>query len=113
MKVKEFNIEFVKCDTYSLRIKLNSEIPNITNIRFTAVNTYNDVKIVKTLDDGITINKQDIILTIKPNDTKDCDCTKYFYDVQVEYGFDDNITILKGLMTLSNEISRREGESND
>lgn len=102
MKTIVKNISFTRGNSYGLKITLKNNAININNIYFT-VKDKNDQKILeKKLYDGITFENNVIILELKPKDTDNLiDDIPYKYDMQIDYGTDDEWTAIKGTFIVS------------
>ena len=106
MKTIIKNISFTRGNTYGLKITIKTNIVDIKNINFT-VKDGNDNKLIKkSLSDGITFEDNIIILQLKPSDTDNLiDDVDYKYDIQINYGLDDELTILKGMFAVSWKVT--------
>lgn len=102
MKTIIRNINFTRGNTYGLKITLNTSIIDINNIYFTVKNGSNEKLIEKYLNNGITFEDNVIVLQLKPSDTDDLlDDVQYKYDIQINYGLDDEFTLVKGMFVVS------------
>lgn len=102
------NINFTRGNSYGLQITLKTNIVEIKNIYFTVKDGGDNKLIEKKLDDGITFDDESgkLILRLKPNDTDNLlDDVDYKYDFQINYGLDDELTILKGLFIVSWKVT--------
>lgn len=100
------NISFTRGNTYGLKLVLNTSIVEIKNIYFT-VKDRNETKLIeKCLDNGITLEENIMILKLKPSDTEELkENDEYKYDIQINYGLDDELTIMKGLFTVGWKVT--------
>ena len=91
------NIKFTRGNTYGLKINLKTSITDINDIYFTVKDGSNKKLIEKKLDNGITFEDNVIILQLKPSDTDNLiDDVDYKYDLEINYGRNDEFTIVKG-----------------
>lgn len=91
------NIKFTRGNTYGLKINLRTSIADINDVYFTVKDGSNTKLIEKKLDNGITFEDNEIILQLKPSDTDNLiDDVDYKYDLQINYGINDEFTIVKG-----------------
>ena len=107
----DLNIEMTKGDTFSCGIKLIDLGQEIESAYLTVKNNYDDETPLfqKELENGIEldhIDGQDYYYTarIAPNDTKNLEPKKYFYDLEINVN-NDTFTILKGILDLSYDVT--------
>lgn len=111
MKTEIKDINFTKGDSYSLLIEIDTSITDIINVFFTVKDTNKQVAISKSLNNGITLENNIILLSLKPVDTDDLvSGYKYNYDIQLNYNIDDKLTILKGKFKLDGETTETDNE---
>jgi hypothetical protein len=107
MKTEIKDISFTKGDSYGLQIELDTEITNITKVFFTVKDKSKHTEISKQLNYENNI----ITLSLKPKDTDSLLSNyKYNYDIQVNYGTEDKLTILRGAFKLDGEITETGDE---
>lgn len=108
--MNDYNIEFVRGDTFTFTIKLNGFEGTIASVYMSCKKYITDVEyqFQKEIGDGITINQDGTItFRVAPEDTTNLDIGDYIYDVQIGIS-SDIFTVLKGKLTLDHEITRVE-----
>ena len=106
------NFEMVKGDTFSIGIEIEfDESPQqLDTAYFTCKSIINnEMCFQKSLGDGISFVKSDgnkiyYRVRVEPSDTKGLERGKYYYDLQINVN-SDTYTILKGILTIENEIT--------
>lgn len=95
------NIKFTRGNTYGFQVRVKSNTINIENIYFTVKDGSGVKQIEKKLDDGITLEEDTITVRLKPNDTDNFfEEVQYKYDLQINYGLDDEWTPMKGMFVV-------------
>lgn len=107
----DLNIEMTKGDTFSVGIKLIDLGQEIESAYLTVKNNYDDETPLfqKELENGIEldhIDGQDYYYTVRiaPNDTKNLEPKKYFYDLEINVN-NDTFTLLKGILDLTYDVT--------
>ena len=97
MEILIKNIKFTRGNSYGLQLELNTTIGEIKNVKFCVKDSVDNIKIEKKLNDGITLEDKFLTLRLKPNDTKNLiENTEYKYEMKIDYGTDDIVSIVKG-----------------
>lgn len=100
------NIKFTRGNTYGLKINLKTSITDINDVYFTVKDSLDKKLIEKKLNDGITFKDNVIVLQLKPSDTDNLiDDVDYKYDLQINYGINDEFTIVKGSFVVSWKVT--------
>lgn len=114
MLKNDLNIEFTRGDTFSFGVKLYELGQELEGAKFTCKLNQDDETPLfqKTLNNGIYLAGSDLDdysykVRVAPEDTKDLEPGKYFYDLQIEVN-DDVFTILKGVLTLEFDVTGGE-----
>jgi len=95
------NIKFTRGNTYGFQVSITGNISEIKNVYFTVKDGAGVKKIEKNLDDGITLEEDTITVRLKPNDTDNFfEEVQYKYDLQINYGLDDEWTPMKGMFVV-------------
>ena len=107
----ELNLEMTKGDTLSFGISIKDLGTEIETAYFTVKENYDDETPIfqKTLGDGIELDHVDNVnyyykVRIAPNDTKELEPKKYFYDLEINVN-NDTFTLLKGILDVSYDIT--------
>lgn len=103
------NIKMVRGDTLSFGIVLYGDVQTLDSAFFTCKKDYNDSPVFqKSLGDGISeVDEGEYAVRVAPEDTKDLEVGKYYYDVQVGNG-DDVFTVLRGILEIEYDVSRED-----
>ena len=105
------NLEMTKGDTFSFGIKI-VDLGQVLETAYLSVkNNYDDETPIfqKTIGNGIVLDHIDgedyyYSVRIAPNDTKNLEPKKYYYDLEINVN-NDTFTILKGILDISFDIS--------
>ena len=107
----DLNLEMTKGDTFTFGVSIIDLGQEVEEAYFTVKNNYDDETPIfqKELNNGITLDSVDnddykYRVRIAPNDTKDLEPKKYYYDFQIRLN-DDVFTILKGILDLQFNIT--------
>ena len=101
MEIVIKNIKFTRGNTYGFQVKIKNNNINIENIYFTVKDGSGVKQIEKKLNDGITLEEDIITVRLKPNDTDNLfEEVQYKYDLQINYGLDDEWTPMKGMFVV-------------
>jgi hypothetical protein len=100
------NITLVRGDTLSFGIVMYGDVQTLDSAYFTVKKDYNDSPVVqKSIGDGITESAEgEYTVRMAPEDTKDLELGRYYYDLQVGNGGDD-FTILRGILDLVYDVT--------
>jgi len=102
------NITMVKGDTLSFNVQVFDDAgePMTVDSAFMTCKkmpTKTDIVFQKSLEDGISQEQGMMIVRVAPEDTKEADAGKYFYDFQIGVG-DDIFTIMIGILSLEQDV---------
>ena len=105
----KYDFEFTRGDSVYLGFETEDLSTVVDSAFFTVRRSFENsspVLIEKTLGHGITFLNDGVYrVTIEPDDTKNLDLGKYYYDIElVDNG--DVSTVIKGQITLSYDITR-------
>ena len=107
----DLNLEFTRGDTFSFGVRIYELGQALTSAKFTCKKNVDDTTPLfqKTINNGVTLDSVDMDdyfykVRVAPEDTKDLEVGKYFYDFQIEVN-GDIFTILKGVLTLEYDVS--------
>lgn len=105
------NLEMTKGDTFSFGIKIADLGQVIDTAYFSVKNNFDDDTSLfqKTIGNGIELDHTEgddyyYSVRIAPNDTKNLEPKKYYYDLEINVN-NDTFTILKGILDVSFDIS--------
>ena len=103
------NITLVRGDTLSFGIVMYGDVQTLDTAFFTIKKDYNDSPLVqKSIGDGIASYEDgEYTVRVTPEDTKDLELGRYYYDLQVSNGGDD-FTILRGILDLVYNVTEEE-----
>jgi len=110
------NIDMVRGDTlaFAVKITFDEDVQELDSAYFTCKRNYADTEPVfqKKLSNGIYVSEQTddgLIYTVRvaPDDTKDVDAGKYYYDMEIGCN-GDVFTILHGVLEIENDVTRGE-----
>lgn len=99
-------IKMIRGDTLSFGLEISGISQENIDIKFGAKKDKKDDFYLfnKTLDDGITINDDgQYIIRVAPEDTRDAEAGKYFYDLQIIAG-SDVFTVMHGVLELDQDV---------
>lgn len=106
----DLNLEMTKGDTLSFGIEIADLGQEIESAYFTVKNNYDDETPLfqKTLNNGIQLDHIDgkdyyYKVRIAPEDTKNLEPKKYYYDLEITVNL-DTFTILKGILDIDFDI---------
>ena len=106
MEVIIRNIKFTRGNTYGFQLDITGNISEIKNIYFTVKDGAGIKRIEKKINDGITLNDNSIIVKLKPEDTDELfEEVQYKYDLQINYGLDDEWTPMKGMFMVGWKVT--------
>ena len=115
MLKNDLNLEVTRGDTFSFGVEIDSLGQELESAYFTCKNNYDDENYLfqKNLNNGITLDKVEggnyfYKVRVAPQDTISLEAGTYYYDFQIEVN-DDIFTILKGVLTLSFDVTKRSG----
>ena len=104
------NLEMTKGDTFSFGLVIVDLGQSIESAYFTCKSNYDDETPLfqKSLDDGIELDKVEgtdyhYRIRIAPEDTKNLEPKKYYYDLEINLN-DDTFTILKGILDVEFDV---------
>ena len=107
----DLNLEMTKGDTLAFGISIKNLGGELDTAFFTVKENYDDETHIfqKTLEDGIELdhiegNDYYYKVRVAPNDTKDLEPKKYFYDLEINVN-NDTFTILKGILDVTYDIT--------
>lgn len=108
-KMEDKNITMTRGDTLSFNISVtdsNGNAVTVDSADFTCKKLGSDETNVfrKTLGTGIYQDEECLTVRVDPNDTKNVDAGRYFYDCQIGVGV-DVFTILKGILTIEQDVT--------
>ena len=112
--MKMMTLETIRGDTlsFAFSVEYDENPQELEKATFTCRKNIDDSTPVfqKTLNNGITLvkkerNKLFYVVRIAPEDTKDIDAGRYFYDLSIELN-DDVFTIFHGMLIIENDITR-------
>ena len=98
MKTIEKDIELTRKNSYGFNFSIKDLNEEVTSVYLSCKEVPEDTRYVfqKSLNNGIKkLDDGSFYVKIEPNDTKDIDFTKFYYDLQVTIG-EDVYTPLKG-----------------
>ena len=104
------NMNMVRGDTLSFGMEFVDFDQDLETAFFTCKKNYDDEQPVfqKSLGNGITkIETGKYVVRIAPEDTKDIDAGKYYYDLEIGAN-SDIFTILKGVLDIEADVTRRD-----
>lgn len=105
-------IRMVKGDTLSFGIEIERLDKDLDSAYFSCKKNYVDgtYAFQKTLNNGITkLETGQYVVRVAPEDTKDIEAGKYFFDMQIGVN-SDIFTILKGIIEIEQEITMQGGQ---
>lgn len=108
-KMENENITMVRGDTLAFNAEVVDENGNaiiVDSAHFTCKKRPLETETVfhKALGSGITQTDELLTVRVAPQDTKEVDAGKYFYDFQV--GVDHDIyTVMKGVLTIEQDVT--------
>lgn len=108
-KMEDKNITMTRGDTLSFNIFVtdpNGNAVTVDSAYFTCKKLSTDETNVfkKSIGAGIYQDEECLTVRVAPNDTKNVDAGRYFYDCQI--GVDDDVfTILKGILTIEQDVT--------
>ena len=95
------NLKFTRGNTYGFQVNITGNISEIKNVYFTVKDGSGAKQIEKKLNDGIALEENTITVRLKPNDTDNFfEEVQYKYDLQINYGLDDEWTPMKGMFVV-------------
>ena len=103
------NLEMTKGDTLCFGVSIVDLGQELDSAYFTVKNNYDDEPIfTKSLGNGIELDHVEgddyyYRIRIAPNDTKNLEPKKYYYDLEINVD-DDKYTILKGILDIDFEV---------
>lgn len=104
------NLEMTKGDTFSFGLEIVDLGQSVESAYFTVKNNYDDETYIfqKSLDNGIELDHIEgdnyfYKVRIAPNDTKNLEPKKYYYDFEINLN-NDTFTILKGILDIEFDI---------
>ena len=103
------NLEMTRGDTFSFGLAIINLGQAIDSAYFTVKNNYDDTPLFqKTLGNGIELDHIDgedyyYNIRIAPDDTKNLEPKKYYYDFEINLN-DDTFTILKGILDIEFDV---------
>lgn len=107
----DFNIEMTRGDTYTIGLLIKNLGQTIDSAYLTVKNNFDDTTplIQKDLTNGIALDHIDgedyyYSFRIAPNDTKDLEPKKYYYDLEINVN-NDTFTLLKGILDLTFDVT--------
>ena len=106
----ELNIENTRGDTLSFGVEIQELGQELDTIYFTCKNNIDDFPLFqKSLNNGITLdhienNTYYYKVRIAPEDTRDLEIGKYYYDIEIGVN-GDIFTIAKGILTLEYDVT--------
>ena len=110
----EQNFEMTRGDTFAFGVEMEGNTQELDTAYFTVKKDIDSDAYVfqKSLEDGITLVEigEDSIfyrVRIAPNDTKNLDAGKYFYDLELGLN-GDVFTPIMGILTLDKDVTRRQ-----
>lgn len=108
------NIEMVRGDTLAFNFQLKGLGNDTANIYFTCKENYEDedALFVSYNDHGIEIVDYDSVndittfaVVVVPNQTKELDLARYYYDLEARIG-NNVLTLMRGRLTLLYDVTR-------
>ena len=103
----ECNITFVKGDTFSFGLVFEELDQDLESAYLTIKESYDDETpvIQKSLGDGIEkLRDGEYTVRIAPDDSKDVDARRYYWDLQVSAN-SDVFTIMRGICWIKNSVT--------
>ena len=103
------NLEMTKGDTFSFGVEITDLGQLLDSAYFTVKSNYDDEPLFqKTLGNGIELDHIEgenyyYKVRIAPNDTKDLEPKKYYYDFEINVN-EDTFTILKGILDIDFDV---------
>lgn len=105
------NLEMTKGDTFTFGIEIKDLGQVLETAYFSVKNNYDDTTPIfqKSIGNGIELDHIDVedyyySVRIAPNDTKNLEPKKYYYDLEINVN-NDTFTLLKGILDISFDIS--------
>lgn len=104
--IEDTNITFTRGDTFRVAIDITDADGNIFTpsdgdiIRFAMKKYYSDTECLIEK----VIPNDTLILELEPSDTKNLDCGRYVYDIELTYANGDVDTFIKGTLKLTEEV---------
>lgn len=105
----KLNLEMTKGDTFSFGIKIKALGQALESAYFTVKNNYDDEPIFqKSIGNGVELDHTEggdyyYTVRIAPNDTKNLEPKKYYYDFEINVNH-DTFTILKGILDIEFDV---------
>lgn len=105
----DLNLEMTKGDTFSFGVEITDLGQLLDSAYFTVKSNYDDEPLFqKTLGNGIELDHIEgenyyYKVRIAPNDTKDLEPKKYYYDFEINVN-EDTFTILKGILDIDFDV---------
>lgn len=106
----DLNLEMTKGDTFSFGVEIDDLGQALESAYFTVKSNYDDETPLfqKSLSDGIELdhvvgNNYFYKVRIAPNDTKNLEPKKYYYDFEINVN-NDTFTILKGILDIEFDV---------
>lgn len=107
----DLNLETTKGDTLTFGVQIKDLGQELDTAYFSVKNNFDDTTpiIQKTLGDGIELDHiegEDYYYRVRvaPNDTKDLEPKKYYYDLEINVN-GDTFTIMKGILDVTFDIT--------
>lgn len=104
------NLEMTRGDTLSFGIKIKDLGQNLSSAFFTVKNNFDDNTPIfqKSIGNGIQLDHIDgtdyyYKVRIAPDDTKNLEPKKYYYDFEINVNY-DTFTILKGILDVEFDV---------
>ena len=108
-KMEDENITMVRGDTLAFNAEILDEDGNAVTVDsadFTCIKKANGSENVfhKSLGSGITQTDELLTIRVAPQDTKEVDAGRYFYDFQIGVGH-DIYTVMRGMLTIEQDVT--------
>lgn len=108
-KMENKNITMTRGDTLSFNVEItdqNGDIIEVDSADFTCKKVSTDESNIfhKALGTGILQDAECITVRVAPEDTRNVDAGRYFYDMQIGIG-QDIFTILKGVLEIEQDVT--------
>lgn len=108
-KMEDENITMVRGDTLAFNAEVVDENGNaiiVDSADFTCKKKANGNENVfhKALGAGITQTDELLTIRVAPQDTKEVDAGRYFYDFQIGVG-SDIYTVMRGILTIEQDVT--------
>lgn len=107
----DLNLEMTKGDTLHFGIQIKDLGQEIDTAYFSVKNNYDDETPIfrKSIGNGIELdhiegNDYYYKVRVAPNDTKELEPKKYYYDLEINIG-EDTFTIMKGILDVTFDVT--------